>query len=93
MAQSHPGTEVVPSDRTPPKGTRSANTQAHILDAAEEFVLEHGGRELTLEQVAKTAGLSKGGVLYHFPTKAALLQAMLARLLDYVESEFHADAE
>ncbi|HYO52469.1 TetR/AcrR family transcriptional regulator [Archangium sp.] len=90
MAQSHVDTEVVPSDRTPPKGTRSTNTRAHILDAAEEFVLEHGGRELTLEQVAKAAGLSKGGVLYHFPTKTALLQTMLARLLDYVEAEFQA---
>jgi AcrR family transcriptional regulator len=42
---------------------------------------------LTLEAVAREAGLSKGGVLYHFATKEALIQAMIARLIQYCEQE------
>ncbi|ATB37151.1 TetR family transcriptional regulator [Cystobacter fuscus] len=75
-----------------PSGARTSDTRAHILDAAEAVVSEFGGRELTLEQVARAAHLSKGGLLYHFPTKTALLQGMLARLLERVEAEFQSDA-
>ena len=37
---------------------------------------------MTLDAVAQRAEVSKGGLLYHFPSKEALLQAMLARLCD-----------
>jgi AcrR family transcriptional regulator len=51
-----------------------------MLDAAEAIVLESGARHMTLDAVAVKAGVSKGGLLYHFPTKDALLRAMLDRL-------------
>jgi AcrR family transcriptional regulator len=35
---------------------------------------------LTLDEVAKTAGVSKGGLLYHYPSKEALLTAIVERL-------------
>jgi AcrR family transcriptional regulator len=50
-----------------------------MLDAAEAIVLESGARHLTLDAVAARANVSKGGVLYHFPTKEALLKAMVER--------------
>ena len=50
-----------------------------MLDAAEAIVLESGARHMTLDAVAAGAGVSKGGLLYHFPTKEALLRAMLER--------------
>lgn len=52
-----------------------------ILEAAEAVVVRDGAAHLTLDAVAEKAGLSKGGVLYHFPNKSALLEAMLERLL------------
>ncbi len=52
-----------------------------ILDAASELVARSGGANLTLDQVAQIAGVSKGGLLYHFPTKEALLLAMGKRFL------------
>jgi AcrR family transcriptional regulator len=52
-----------------------------ILDAAEEIVSESGASRLTLEAAAERAGLSKGGLLYHFPTKEALLSAMIERFV------------
>jgi AcrR family transcriptional regulator len=50
-----------------------------MLDAAEAIVLESGARHMTLDAVAARACVSKGGLLYHFPTKEALLSAMLER--------------
>ena len=48
---------------------------------------EIGAGRLTLEAVAERAGLSKGGLLYNFPTKDALLQAMIQRMIDQVAAE------
>lgn len=53
-----------------------------ILDAAEKVVLEVGASHMTLCAVAKKAGLSKGGLLYHFPSKDDLLKAMIQRLAE-----------
>jgi len=57
-----------------------ASSKEIMLDAAEAIVLENGARHMTLDAVAAKAGVSKGGLLYHFPTKEALLKAMLERL-------------
>ena len=55
-------------------------TRERVLDAAEDVVLTDGVASLTLERTAARAGLSKGGVLYHFPSRAALVAAMVERL-------------
>lgn len=52
-----------------------------MLDAAEALVMDEGSAKLTLDAVAERAGVSKGGVLYHFPTKEALLLAMMDRMI------------
>lgn len=52
-----------------------------ILDAAQQIAVQRGAGRLTLDEVARASGLSKGGLLYHFPGKEALLQAMLERLI------------
>lgn len=48
-----------------------------ILTAAGRVIAEMGARHLTLDAVAREAGVSKGGLLYHFPSKEALLAAMI----------------
>jgi len=53
-----------------------------ILECADIVALEGGAANLTLDAVAERAGVSKGGVLYHFPTKDALLAGMVARQLE-----------
>jgi AcrR family transcriptional regulator len=58
-----------------------------LLDAADRLVLETGAGHLTLDAVAKFAGVSKGGLLYHFPSKDSLLEAMLERYLNDVEAQ------
>jgi AcrR family transcriptional regulator len=61
-----------------------------ILSAAERVVMRDGVTRLTIDAVAREAKLSKGGVLYHFGTKEALIQAMLERLIQYCEREIKA---
>lgn len=53
-----------------------------MLDAAEVLLTEQGAWRLTLDSVAERAQVSKGGLLYHFPTKDALLQALVDRLVE-----------
>jgi AcrR family transcriptional regulator len=44
--------------------------------------MESGAAHLTLDAVASKARVSRGGLLYHFPDKEALLKGMLDRLID-----------
>lgn len=64
--------------------SRSASTDT-ILDAAEAIVCESGAAHMTLDAVAERAQISKGGLMYRFPSKEALLQAMIGRLIDRFE--------
>lgn len=50
--------------------------RAKLLDAFVTILLEQGERAATLEAVAAAAGVSKGGLLYHFPTKDALVEGL-----------------
>ncbi len=70
-----------------------ANTQKAILDAANRIVIEQGVERLTLEQVAAEAGISKGGLLYHFPTKEALIKGMISHYLERFTADFNQTAE
>jgi AcrR family transcriptional regulator len=56
-----------------------------ILEAAERVVAEVGAARLTLEVVAQAASVSKGGLLYHFPSKELLLGALAQRYVDNME--------
>ena len=56
--------------------------RGRILDAAEQLVADQGASSLTLDAVAQAAGVSKGGLLYHYPNKDALLAAMIERHCD-----------
>lgn len=71
---------------TQKKSTTRSNNQADaILIAASQVIAQDGAGKLTMDAVARQAGLSKGGVLYHFPSKNALLECMLNALLARIE--------
>lgn len=53
-----------------------------LLAAAARVVQAHGTDRLTLEAVAAEAGTSKGGLLYHFPTKDALIAGLVETMVD-----------
>lgn len=58
------------------------SARERILEAAEHVAVEVGAGNLTLDAVAATAGVSKGGLLYHFANKEALLKGMVDRHMD-----------
>ncbi|WP_240936742.1 TetR/AcrR family transcriptional regulator [Bacillus thuringiensis] len=54
------------------------NSKRKAILAAASFIIENYGMEkLTLEAIAKQAGISKGGLLYHFPNKDAIIKGMI----------------
>jgi AcrR family transcriptional regulator len=54
--------------------------QDRILDAAEGLILTRGVAGFTLDGVAQEAGVSKGGLLYHFRSKDSLISGMQRRM-------------
>ncbi|NIH83608.1 TetR/AcrR family transcriptional regulator [Amycolatopsis granulosa] len=58
-----------------------SSSREQILDAYQEILIDSGSAAVTLDAVAARAGVSKGGLLYHFGSKDALLDGLLDRLL------------
>lgn len=59
--------------------TRPPHAREKVLDAYCRLLREDGERAATMEAIAAAAGVSKGGLLYHFPSKEALAEALIAR--------------
>jgi len=51
-----------------------------VLDAFQDLLITEGERAATLDATAKAAGVSKGGLLYHFGSKDELVAGLLERL-------------
>ena len=62
-----------------------------VLDAFERLLIEHGERETTLDAVARAAGVSKGGLIYHFGSREALIEGLLGRLEVLADEDLAAD--
>lgn len=56
-----------------------------LLESAAMIAGRDGIAALSLNAVAREAGVSKGGLLHHFPNKQALIFALFARLLAIME--------
>ncbi|WJL95814.1 TetR/AcrR family transcriptional regulator [Microbacterium sp. ET2] len=63
-----------------------------VLDAFEALLIDEGERGSTLDATARAAGVSKGGLLYHFASKETLEQALLERLHALVDADVAATA-
>jgi AcrR family transcriptional regulator len=72
-----------------PRRVDARNNRVRILDVAEE-VFGTGGRSASTEEVARLAGVGIATVFRHFPTKAALVEAVLVRRFDRLRR--HAEA-
>jgi AcrR family transcriptional regulator len=59
-----------------------ASARDRVLDSFVGIVCDEGERVATLDAVAARAGVSKGGLLYHFGSKAALVSGLCERLAD-----------
>lgn len=57
-------------------------TRKALQDSARGIVAEFGAIHCTLEAVALRADVSRGALLYHFPTKEGLVEAMVRDLVE-----------
>lgn len=56
---------------------RPPRARQTVLDAARRIVETRGAGQLTFETLAEESGITRGGITYHFPTKEALLKALI----------------
>jgi AcrR family transcriptional regulator len=75
------------------RGPKKSKTRAAILAAAERVMSEQGITNLTLDLVAKEAGVSKGGLLYHFASKDELIMGLLDEGYNRFEQRVNERAE
>ncbi|WP_421916013.1 TetR family transcriptional regulator [Mesorhizobium sp.] len=68
------------------------NSREKILAAAADVARETGPGSLSLDAVASRAGVSKGGLLYNFPTKAKLMQGLVEDYLHEFEQALESAA-
>ncbi|MDH6114006.1 AcrR family transcriptional regulator [Kitasatospora sp. MAP12-15] len=70
--------------------TDSALTPEQILSAAEDVLRRFGPAKATVVDIARTLGVSHGSVYRHFPSKAALREAVTQRWLDQAHDSLQA---
>ncbi|MEM1111698.1 MAG: TetR/AcrR family transcriptional regulator [Pseudomonadota bacterium] len=58
-----------------------------ILDVAKAIVISEGLASLSTRRVADQLGISVGNLAYYYPTKQALLQAMVKRVIDGYDAD------
>ena len=61
-----------------------------LLDHAAKLAVEHGLAAVTVQAVADAAGVTKGGLLHHFPSKQALISAVFVDLLEALDRQLDA---
>lgn len=69
-------------------GRSAGDTRGMVLDAARDLFLRRG-MAATLDAIAQHAGVSKGGLIYHFPSKDHLITALVESLLDAFRRAVH----
>ncbi|SFB01351.1 transcriptional regulator, TetR family [Collimonas sp. OK607] len=66
--------------------TRSKLSRNAIIQAALIIIGRDGPRRLTLDAIAREAGVSKGGLMHQFRSKEAVLRAMLEYQAEYFDT-------
>ncbi|PZO64567.1 MAG: TetR/AcrR family transcriptional regulator [Paracoccus denitrificans] len=67
-------------------GRKPTITRDHLLELAEIIVRDGGAAALTIDALAKAAGISKGGVQYSFASKDDLVRALVNRWTDQFDA-------
>ncbi len=57
-------------------------TKKKLMDIAERLILNRGFSAMSLDEVIKEAGITKGGFFYHFDSKNDLVYALMQRYRD-----------
>ena len=63
----------------PPQQARAVERRELLLRSATRVLAERGFSRAGMDEIARAGGTSKGGLYFHFPTKQALLAAVVSR--------------
>lgn len=80
-------------ERKPRDTPKSRRTRTRILDEAMRLIAESGYGAATNAALADAAGITRGAMLYHFPTREALVEAVIAHIQTERSDQFRASAE
>ena len=58
-----------------------------LIERTAKLALDEGPAAITIQAVAEAAGVTKGGLLHHFSSKQALIEAVFADLLKQLADE------
>jgi len=76
-AMAHPGEPLPVAGRARPERADAARNRARVLAAARRLFAERGVEAVTMEEVAREAGVAKGTVFHRFGDRAGLALALL----------------
>src|SRR5215469_6347570 len=75
-ASGGPARAEAPAREPRPMRADAQRNYARLLDAASAAFVEHGADDVSLEEIARRAGVGIGTLYRHFPTRQALLEAV-----------------
>ncbi|WP_305094525.1 TetR/AcrR family transcriptional regulator [Prescottella sp. R16] len=72
------------------RDVQKQRTRAHFVDVAARLMSEHGYRGTTIDDIARVAGASRATLYSYFPSKDAIVRAIVLESWDRAE-ELYAD--
>lgn len=69
-----------------PRITNDGDTRERIRGVALELFIEQGFERTSLREIADKLGFSKAALYYHYPSKSALVEDVVAPIIDSLES-------
>lgn len=69
-------------DKPNKQAARSLKMRERVLSAALDCIFEEGFQKASTTEIVKRAGVSRGAMLHHFPSKEILIAAAIEKLLD-----------
>jgi AcrR family transcriptional regulator len=81
MGAAEPATQAVP-----PKRADARRNYDRLLAAAAEAFAQHGADDVSLEEIARRAGVGIGTLYRHFPNRQALLEAVYKDQVDALDA-------
>jgi AcrR family transcriptional regulator len=70
-----------------------ADVRDAILDAAERLLARYGYKKMTMDDLAREAGIGKGTTYLHFPSKQEVILCSIDRIVDRLLEELRVIAE
>jgi AcrR family transcriptional regulator len=72
---------------------RSAGTSARLMHATIDLLHDRGLNRVSTAEIARAAGVSRGALTHHFPSREAIITAAVADMLAAATRDLHRFAE